>query len=266
MPMNMQAEYDNRAKVPECGAIMAGWQRDAAAFRAAHAESELDLAYGPTPRQALDLFWPAAGRDAPLAMFIHGGYWQALDKWWCSHLAAGLLAHGVAVAMPSYDLCPEVSLATIVDQVRTAAAFLARRHGRQLMAMGHSAGGHLAAMLMATDWRAHELPPGTVSAGLPISGLFDLRPLLATTVNAGLRLDEAEAARLSPVRLPAPGGRLFAVVGGEEGLEYERQTRAIASAWRGDWDVVGGANHFTIVAPLTDPGSAMVRRALDLLA
>ena len=264
--MDLQTEYDNRAKVPNCLDIMDGWQRDAAAFRAAHRASEIDLAYGPTPRQAMDVFWPDDDRAAPLAMFIHGGYWQALDKSWSSHLAAGLLAHGVAVAMPSYDLCPQVTVATIVEQMRAAAMFLARRHGRGMFVAGHSVGGHMTAMLMATDWTARGLPRGTVRAGLPISGLFDLPPLVGTTINNALRLDEAEARRLSPLVSPSPGLPLHAVVGGDEGSEYARQSRSIAEAWGGTWEIIPGQNHFTILDALTDPASAMVRRAVAMIA
>ncbi len=264
--MDMQAEYDNRGKVPEYPAIMAGWLRDAALFRAAHPVAELDLAYGPGPRQALDIFWPDAGRAAPLALFVHGGYWALLDRTVFSHLAAGLLAHGVAVAMPSYDLCPQVNLETLVGQVRAAAAFLARRHGRAMLATGHSAGGHLAAMLLATDWGAHGLPRATVRAALPVSGLFDLKPLLATTVNGPLGLDETTARLLSPVHMPSPGLPLHAVVGGEEGVEYTRQSRSIAEAWGGTWEAIPGANHFTVVELLADPGSTLVATALRLLS
>jgi arylformamidase len=264
--MDLQAEYDNPAKVPDHGVTIAGWHRDAAAFRASHAHAEFDLAYGPSPRQALDLFWPGPARDAPLAMFIHGGYWQKLDKSSCSHLAAGLLAHGVAVAMPSYDLCPDMTLSAIVDQLRVAAAFLAQRHGRSLaLSTGHSAGGHLTAMLLATEWGKLGLPAATVAAGLPISGLFDLPPLIPTTMNAALRLDDAEARRLSPLFMPSPGLPLHAVVGGDEGIEFTRQSRSIAEAWGGSWESLPGLNHFTILAPLTDPASSMVRAAVRLI-
>ncbi len=264
--MDLEAEYNNRAKVPGHPAILARWQQDAQAFRAAHPHQDAGLAYGPTPRQAMDIFWPDATRQAPLALFLHGGYWQALDRSWCSHLAAGLLAHGVAVAIPSYDLCPQVSLAAIVEQVRAAAGFLHRRHGGHLLASGHSAGGHLAAMLMATDWPARDLPAGLVPAGLAISGLFDLPPLIATSINTALGLDAAEARRLSPLFLPPPGGRLHAVVGGAEGAEYTRQSRAIAEAWGGTWEALPGEDHFTILAGLADPAGLLVRRARDLLA
>ncbi len=264
--MDMQREYDNRGKVPGYPAILEGWQRDAAAFRAAWQQAEPGLAYGPSPRQALDLFWPGPAREGPVALFIHGGYWQMLDRSWFSHLAAGLLGHGVAVALPSYDLCPDVSLDALVEQLRAAAGFLHRRHASRPLAIGHSAGGHLAAMLLATDWPARGLPAGLVPAALPLSGLFDLAPLRQTTINQALGLDADAAARLSPIHLPAPGLPIHAVVGGEEGAEYERQSRSIAEAWGGSWEAVPGENHFTIVAPLADPGSALVRRAVALQA
>ena len=264
--MDLEAEYNNRAKVPDHAAIQARWQQDAAAFRATHAHSEPGLPYGPTARQALDLFWPDAGRTAPLAMFIHGGYWQRNDRSGSSHLAQGLLAHGVAVAMPSYDLCPQVTLAALVEQVREAASFLARRHARPMLAVGHSAGGHLAAMLLATDWRARGLPAPAVTSALPISGLFDLAPLIATSVNVALGLDAATARRLSPLLLPRPAGRLHAVVGGDEGAEYTRQSCRIAEAWGGTWEAAAGCNHFTVLEPLGDPASALVQTALRLLS
>jgi arylformamidase len=263
--IDLEAEYDNLAKVPEHPAIMRRWSADATAFREAHPVAELDLAYGPSPRQVLDLFWPSADRDAPVALFIHGGYWQRLDKSWFSHLARGLLAHGVAVALPSYDLCPQVTLAVLVDQLRDAAAFLARRHSRKLLATGHSAGGHLTAMLMATDWRARGLPEHSIRAGMPISGLFDLAPLVSTSINGALGLDKPEAKRLSPLFLATPRGKLHAFVGGDEGAEYERQSRSIAEAWGGTWERVPGANHFTVLDPMLDPDSVMVRTALRLL-
>ena len=262
--MDLQREYDNRAKVADFAAIVEGWARDAAAFRAVHAQAELGLAYGDSERQKLDIFWPNASRDAPLALFFHGGYWQAMDRSFFSHLAAGLLAHRVAVAVPSYDLCPHVSLATIVEQARGAVAFLYRRHERRMLVMGHSAGGHLAACLLATGWAARGLPDGIVQAALPISGLFDLAPLRQVKEGAALRLDAAEAARLSPLLWPAPDGRLHAVVGSGEGPEYLRQSRSIAEAWGGTWEAAEGAHHFSVIAPLADPGSALTGRALAL--
>jgi len=263
--MDLQAEYDNGAKVPSYPAIAERWLREAASFRDAHPYGELGLPYGPGERQALDLFWPSAQRDGPVVVFVHGGYWQRSHRLAFSHLAQGLLAHGVAVAMPSYDLCPSVTLATLVEQVRDSVAFLHRRLGRRFLATGHSAGGHLAAMLMASDWPSRGAPRNLVPAAMPISGLFDLAPLTATTVNAALGLDIAEARRLSPVLLPAPGGAIHAYVGGDEGHEYTRQSRSIAEAWGGTWTSLPGLHHFSIVEQLQDPGSAMVAKALELI-
>ena len=261
----LEAEYNNRAKVPNNAELMQSWKRDAAEFRAAHPHSELDLAYGDSARQRLDLFWPDHRRDGSIALFIHGGYWQALDRSWFSHLARGFVVRGVAIAIPSYDLCPQVTLDTLVEQVRDAAALLVRRHGRPIFSSGHSAGGHLTAMLLATDWAARGLPPGAVHAGCAISGLFDLAPLLATSVNDALGLDAAAARRLSPLLLPAPGLPLHAAVGETEGTEYLRQSTSIADAWGGTWDLLPGANHFTALAPLADPASPLMTTMLRMI-
>jgi arylformamidase len=263
--MDLQAEYDNGAKVPSYPAIAERWMAEAASFRASHAQAELGIAYGPTERQALDLFWPDAARQGPVVVFIHGGYWQRSHRHAFSHLAQGLLAHGVAVAMPSYELCPGVTLSALVEQVRDSVAFLHRRLGRRFLVTGHSAGGHLTAMLMATDWAARGVPAGIAAAGMPISGLFDLEPLIHTTVNTALGLDAAEARRLSPLLMAAPGGPIHAYVGGEEGVEYTRQSRSIAEAWGGRWESLAGLHHFSIVEELQNPGSAMVAKALELI-
>lgn len=269
--MDLQAEYDNRARVPEHPAIIAGWARDAAAFRAAWPDADLGLPYGPGERERLDLFRPGSGEAWPAALFLHGGYWQALDRSFFSHMARGLLARGVAVAFPSYDLCPAVPLARIVGQMRAAAALLHRRTGggaRRILAAGHSAGGHLAAMLAATvaeDWRAlgPGLPSDLVRAALPISGVFELEPLLATTIGAGLRLTPEEARVLSPRLLspPAGGVALHAAVGGGESGEFIRQSRDFAAAWCDGFEVLPGLNHFTVLAPLPVPGCPLAARA-----
>ena len=264
--IDLESEYNNRAKVPDHAQIQARWQQQAAAFRAGHAQAELGLPYGDTERQAMDLFWPAADRAAPLAIFVHGGYWQRSDRSFYSHLAAGLLAHGVAVAMPSYDLCPQVTLAALIGEVRAAAAFLARRHARPMLATGHSAGGHLAAMLLATDWRDYGFSAPVIRAAMPVSGLFDLAPLTHTSVNDALGLTEAEAARLSPVNMQPPSGALHAFVGGDEGVEYTRQARSIAQAWGGTWEALVGRNHFTVLEPLGDPESHVVKVAMKLMS
>ncbi|HRE22026.1 MAG TPA: alpha/beta hydrolase [Rhabdaerophilum sp.] len=270
MPLDLEAEYNNRARVPEHPALIAGWARDAAAYREAQPH-EVDVAYGPSPRERYDFF--PAGVDAPVVLFVHGGYWQALDKTFFSHMAKGPNARGIAVAVMSYDLCPEVPLAGIVDQVRACALALWRRTGRKVIACGHSAGGHLTAMLLSTDWRTLDpaAPVDLVTAGLAISGLFDLPPLVPTSVNVKLGLDEAEAMRLSPAFMhPNTGTRLIAVVGGDESGEYLRQSRLIAENWaplgcNAQDRPIAGANHFTVIASLAEPDGGLTRLLANLV-
>jgi arylformamidase len=265
--IDYEAEYNNRARVPEHPALIAGWARDAKAWR----ETNLfqTIAYGSGVRNTIDVF--PSRNQGDLVVFIHGGYWQALDGSFFSHLAAGLDAHGVGVAIPSYDLCPHVSIEKIIAEMRMAARELARL-GRRLVVSGHSAGGHLAACLMATDWRSVDpaLPQDLVKAAYTISGLFDLGPLVGTSVNNALGLDQAAAKRASPLFWPMPShGSLDTVVGGDESAEYHRQSRAIVEAWSRTGFETGfaelpGANHFTAIAPLADPHSPMTRRLLEL--
>src|SRR4051812_8832923 len=265
--IDYEAEYNNRARVPEHPALIAGWARDAQAWR--EQQRFHPVSYGPGARQTIDVF-PSRG-EGDLVVFIHGGYWQALDGSFFSHLAAGLNAHGVSVAIPSYDLCPQVSVDDIIRQMRNATRELARL-GRRLVISGHSAGGHLAACLMATDWRSLDpaLPQDLVKAAYTISGLFDLGPLVGTSVNNALGLDEAAARRASPLFWPAPShGSLDAIVGGDESAEYFRQSRWIVDGWsragiKTRFAEVPGANHFTAIAPLTQPNSPMTLRLLEL--
>ena len=151
--MDLDVEYNNRARVPEHPEIMEGWQRDAATFRKA-ARAELDVPYGPSERMKLDLFLPDNDAPQAAAMFIHGGYWQSLDKSYASHLARGLTQHGFAVCVPGYDLCPHVSMTDIVDEIAHACIWTVRLLQMPLVITGHSAGGHLAACMLARDWSA----------------------------------------------------------------------------------------------------------------
>jgi arylformamidase len=269
--VDYESEYDNRARVPEHPAVIAEWLADARAFREV-ASCELGVPYGPSPRQFYDLFRPADMRATALALFVHGGYWRSLDPGHFSHMARGLNARGVAVAVVGYDLCPQVGIADIIGQTRYVAAALHRRFGLPLVAVGHSAGGHLAACLVATDWRAvaEDVPPQLVRAGYGISGLYNLKPLTEVSVNADLRLGFEEAEALSPFFWAAPAGVSFdAVVGALESGEYLRQSRRLVDAWDLGGTVtrygeLDGRNHFTAVADLTDPDSAMVARIADL--
>jgi arylformamidase len=273
MPIDYEAEYNNRARVPEHVEIFAQWTRDAEAFRKAAPHAALGLSYGPSPRQTIDLF-PAADDDAatPLMMFIHGGWWRSRAASEFSHLAGGPNAHGVTVAMAGYDLCPQVSVPTIIEQMRAACLFLWRRRRQRIMVCGHSAGGHLAACMVATDWKAVEpdAPADLVPAAYSISGVFDLAPLVNTSINSDLRLDEKTAHACSPLYWDVPRGRsLDAVVGALESSEFLRQSRTIAEAWRQGmaqtrYEAVAGTNHYTVLGALTDPSDIMTKRVVEL--
>lgn len=261
--MDAEREYNNRLRVPEHPAHVEGWARDAAAWREACPRAELGIAYGTGERERFDLFHSPGGEEAPLAVFIHGGYWKGLDRSFASHCARGLNGRGIAVAVPSYDLCPAVTIGEIVGQIRTACAALYRRRPRRMLAIGHSAGGHLAAMLLATDWRALDpaLPADLVAAALPVSGVFELEPLLQTTIAEGLRLTPESARALSPRFLPSPGRPIQCLVGGAESDEFIRQSRDMAAAWGGRFEALPGADHFTVIAPFADPAHPVVAQA-----
>lgn len=267
--IDLEAEYNNRARVPDHPVHMAAWDRDAAAYRAT-ARCELDVAYGPGERHRLDLFHPPGGdAGGPLIVFIHGGYWQAFEKSSSSHLARGANERGFSVAVPSYDLAPNVTLSAIMAEMETAADFLMHRTGQPLVVTGHSAGGHLAACLMARSPKALKRP---IVAGMPISGLFDLVPLVSTSLNRGLGLTVEEARRLSPIYAAPPlDSRVVAVVGAEESDEYRRQSSAFAAQW-GAMDAatrvieVPGTHHFDVIAGLADPGDALVETLVELAA
>jgi len=233
--------------VPEHPSIIAGWAADAAGFRAAQPPHA--LRYGDSPRQVIDLFGPP---HAPVVLFIHGGYWQKLDRGFFSHMAAGLVAHGLAVGVLGYDLCPDVTLRQIVAQCRAACAALPRP---PVLACGHSAGGHLSAMLLAA---------GDVPAALPISGVFDVTPLRHTRIGDALRLDAAEARALSPMFMPRPAGRMHAVVGAAESDAFRQQNRDMALAWGATAEELPGANHFTVIASLASAQGALTQAALRL--
>jgi arylformamidase len=265
--VDYEAEYNNRARVPENPALIAGWARDAAAYRATLAPRS--ISYGPGSRHVID-FFPGDGKG-PIVVFIHGGYWQALDGSSFSHLARGLNAHGIGVAIPSYDLCPDVTVEEIIGQMRTASRELARL-AQPLVISGHSAGGHLAACMLATDWPALDvsLPADLVAAAYAISGLFDLGPLIGTSINKAMGLDRESASAASPLFWRAPvRGSLDAVVGEMESAEFFRQSHAIVDLWgragvATRFGTVPGANHFTAIAPLADPDSPMVLRLKQL--
>jgi len=267
----VEREYNNRAACPDHPQWFARWAAESEAARA-RLTARLDLRYGTGPRQTLDLFPTTRPRGALL--FIHGGYWRALDKSFHSFIAAPLVDDGVGVAVLNYDLCPQVSIARIVDECREAVAWLGKegaRHGvpcDRLIIAGNSAGGHLAAMMLATDWSARNVDPATIIAAFAISGVFDLEPLIQSSLNADLRLDSAAARAASPVHLkPVVSAPLLLAVGANETNEFRRQTRLQWESWPGSRPTgwcgpyeVPDRHHFSIVSDLGDATSGLSTR------
>jgi arylformamidase len=277
MPMpdlDLETEYSPRLTVTDHAQIFARWAREAEDYRAEMLKAgraELGISYGESPRQFIDLFFPAAGEGAPLAVFIHGGYWRAMDPSFHSHMARGLNERGFAVGVVGYDLCPIVSIADIIEQIRRACASLWQRFNRRMLISGHSAGGHLTAAMVATDWQKlwPKVPSDLVPVGYAISGVFDLTPLTKTSMNQDFRLDDAEARRISPIFWTVPAGRtLDAAVGDLESSEFKRQSRSMSDAWRQAKAETRYAelpgNHFTVIDALADPRNAMVARMAEL--
>ncbi len=275
----LQAQYSARSAVPEHPDIFARWARASAAYReaaAAAGRARLDLAYGPDARERIDLFLPKDLGPARLHVYFHGGYWQSMERSDFSFLAAALNAAGLAVAIVGYPLCPAVTLARIVSAERAAIAWLAcagipNIRATPMHVAGHSTGGHLAAMLASTDWSGVEprVPARPLGGIAPISGVFDLEPLVHTRINDALGLDRETARALSPLgAAPQPGCRLNAFVGAHESAEFKRQSQALVDAWRARDDNpaevqrVAGRNHFTVLDALYASGGPMVAAAL----
>ena len=268
----LDREYNNRARVPDSADFMARWAQDSQAARE-RGKAVLDLPYGEGPGETLDVFPATAneGAAAPVLFFIHGGYWRALDKSDHSFLAPAFQRLGACVVVPNYALCPGNTVPGITLQMVKALAWTWRHiaaHGgdpQRITVAGHSAGGQLAAMMLACRWSevGADLPDALVRNALSLSGLFDLEPLrLAPHLQSSLRLTPEQVRRASPARLPSPGlrqgrGALVAVVGGEESSEYHRQNRLIQAAWGPEvvpvCEALPGLNHFSVLDALVRP-------------
>lgn len=260
--LDYESQINIALRIPDREAVVQGWHRDAAAYREA-ARAELGIPYGPGARQYLDVFHGEGG-DGSLApvVLIHGGYWQRYDTRTFSHLASGLNRRGIDVMMPNYTLAPEVLIEDIYREMCTVVERAFERWRRPMVIAGHSAGGNFATRMLAEDWTRHGLPRDVVRSAFSISGIYDLRPVIGTTINGALKLDAARAAALSPLLQPAPkGGILDTVVGALESEVYLTQADEIVRAW-GESGVkttgteIAGANHLTVLAALTDPQSA----------
>lgn len=253
---DLEFHYNPRVAVPEAPALLEACAARGAAARAAHPPAS--LRYGPHPRETIDLVVPASARAT--LVFIHGGYWRALSKEHFSWIAPPWAAAGVATANVEYPLCPEVTVADIAAATRRALATLLEAPARPagpVVVAGHSAGGYLAAELLTGHWPA----PPPLAGVLAISGVFDPAPLLATSINADIRLDAAAAAALNLLtRAPSVAAPLALSVGGDEPAGFQAQTEALARAWAGlapARPALPGRNHFTAVDALAEPGSAL---------
>ena len=275
-PEFVERGYNNRAAVPDHARWLALFAESSATTRAVLAP-KLDLRYGPGPKETLDLFVPA-GAARGTFVFLHGGYWRALDKSDFSFVATPFVAAGYAVAVANYDLCPDVSISTIVDECRRAVAWIVREGAAQganpdrIVVGGHSAGGHLTAMMLATAWTAQGLARDPIAGGVSVSGVHDLAPMALFSFNADFKLDAAEAARQSPVRLaPRSSAPLVLAVGADETSEFVRQTQILWDAWPANRPpgaraplIVPGRNHFSVVVDYADPASELTRVTLAL--
>jgi len=266
--------YDNRGHVPECEEMFVDWDARSRAYRE-QSNNKLDVKYGAGPLEAIDIFIPDNPTGAVHA-FIHGGYWRALDKADFSYSCEPLVAAGAIAVSVNYALCPAVSVETIVEQTREATAWLYRNAGEfggdpaKLHISGHSAGGHLAVMMLATDWATHgaDLPGDMIKSVTAISGVYDLDPIPFLPTNEDIRLDAEMAHRMSPQFLtPAHDAPLSVIVGGGELAEFVRQSKDFAEIWSThlsnvDYIELPALNHFSIVDRMDRPDDPVTARIL----
>ncbi|MGE0874008.1 MAG: alpha/beta hydrolase [Burkholderiales bacterium] len=270
-------EYNNRQLVPEHPEILARWADESAKARNTMT-CHIGVRYGDMPGETMDIFPARMTGDGTCMMFIHGGYWRAMDKSSHAFLAPPWVGAGVSVALVNYDLCPRVSIDEIVRQMLRASRWLylhCEDYGMdqdRLYVAGHSAGGHLTAMMMAAHWPVfdRDLPKDLFKGALAISGIYDMRPIRHVDfLQPDLRLDEVSAERLSPALIP-PATRMpvATCVGGNESSEFHRQAAFLKERWRSAvaFEIpMPGTNHFTVLDALADRGSALFAGARRMM-
>ena len=275
-PAWLDKQYNNRARIPEHAEIFERWD-EASALAREKSLCQLDLPYGKDANEKLDVFLPSR-ENAPVLVFIHGGYWRALDKRDVSFVAPSFVQDGAMVVVPNYSLCPTVTIDQIALQVVHAVAWAYRNaptygaNPRRIVVAGHSAGGHLAAMALSCMWKRLDkaLPAQLVHGALSISGLFDLEPLRhAPFLMNDLRLTADSVLRLSPAGFPAPAGILHAAVGAEESEEFLRQNELIQRAWGASvvpiCEQIPGTNHLNVLHDFADSTGHLHQLACGLL-
>lgn len=271
----LESLYNNRAAVPDFQAYFDRWAEKSLEARRT-LNSEIDVPYGDDIMETMDVFLPK-GESRGILMFIHGGYWRSLDKKDHSFVALPFVQAGMTFAAINYSLCPKVSVEHIVKQAVAAGAFLYKNAAdfdaprKRMFVAGHSAGGHLTAMALACLWKqaAPGLPQKVFQAGLSVSGLYDLTPLVKVpSLNVDLRMTEEQAVKLSPALMDPPtNARLNIAVGGLEIGGFKDQHRIIAQSWR----TVLGADipcpqdhHFSILETLANPQSELAKAAVGM--
>lgn len=278
-PAYYESAYNPRIAVPDFNDHFERWKkRSQEAQQALSGRAYHDVVYGTDPMQKLDIY-RAKGQSQALLVYIHGGYWRALDKSMQSFVAPPFVERGVTMASINYTLCPAVHVQDIVLQVLQGCAWLYRNGSNfgaprdRLFVCGHSAGGHLTAMALAALWPkvAADLPKKVVQAGLSISGIYDVEPVMKTpSVNVDVRLEPKEAHRVSPAFLPpATDAPLYTAVGGKEQQGFHEQNTLIRSRWKSvvkDDFPCPDDNHFTILDRFADPESALFKGALKMMA
>ncbi|MFT5064873.1 MAG: acetyl esterase/lipase [Yoonia sp.] len=253
--MDMDDRFANGAYIDGAADYPDRWNTQAAAFRRS-VLAEIDVPYGPSPRQVMDIFHPNRLAKG-LVVFVHGGYWRMFDKSVWSHLAAGPLARGWAVAIPSYDLCPDVRISDITAQMTAAVRLAASRVPGPIRLTGHSAGGQIVARLAGMDWE------GRLARVVPISPVTDLKPLMLTKMQEDFQLTQAEAIAESPVHAPAPDVPVTVWVGADERPVFHEQAQALGAAWGCNVTFAPDQHHFNVIEGLADANSPLTHCLLS---
>lgn len=265
-------QYNPRLSVANAATVIPGWRQRASATRE-RMPPEADIKYGPHPRENVDVF--RSPNPKGTVVYVHGGYWRMLSKLETSWIADGFVQQGYTVVLVNYPLCPDVPLARIRNSVQHGFAYvwknlLSEAERKRMAVVGHSAGGHLAALHLATDWRTFGLPQHPITAVLPVSGVFDVAPLIPTSMNADLRLTPETAAPLNLLAAPLLSrAKLLFAVGALEPEEFHRQSHDLARHWQALQPQVlslEGANHYTAIDSLAQPGGQLNAALLKLLS